>query len=86
MEIPDSTHVGECTPDQNGLLLHSVHNVISLVPAAVAPDREEGKLHFFPLKVASKKRVENFLSNEGSCLQTFMNGLIIDWFSQKLFS
>ena len=53
MEIPDSTHVRECTPDQNGLLLYSVHNVIGLVPAAVAPDRE-GKAPFFPLKVASK--------------------------------
>ena len=79
MEIPDSTHVRECTPDQNGLLLYSVHNVIGLVPAAVAPDRGGGKLHFFPLKVASKKRVENFLSNEGSCLQTFMNRPMINW-------
>ena len=70
MEIPDSTHVGECTPDQNGLPLHCVHNVIGLVPAAVATDRKgkRGKAPFFPLKVASEKGVENFLSNEGSCL------------------
>ena len=75
-----TAHMWESVPpDQNGLLLYSVHNVIGLVPAAVAPDRGGGKLHFFPLKVASKKRVENFLSNEGSCLQTFMNRLMFSF-------
>ena len=53
-----TTHMWESVPpDQNGLLLHSVHNVIGLVPAAVAPDREGGRREssIFPFESCIEK-------------------------------
>ena len=52
-----TVHMWESVPpDQNGLLLlHSVHNVIGLVPAAVAPDRE-GESSIFSLWKLHRKR------------------------------